>query len=413
MDKMNSKKEIYIIFLWHAFFLAITMSMIDFNTVFPSLIFSLTSSKIIFGAIFSILFGVPLIFNVIFGHYLSSKKYKKKYLLIGINLRALSFLGMAFFTFTYANREPFLVIFSLFFWVFIFSFSGGFAGIVYTDLIGKFLKKGERGKLYAFKQFFSSVGFLIGGLIIAYAFNVSNISYPNNYALILFMGFVGLLIASGAFWLIKEPPSKVEQRESFFVFIKKIPSVLKADKSFSRFILVENLTSFSLMILPFYIVFAQEIFDEILLSFYLFAIIGGSIFSNIFWGMISKKFDSKRVVELCIILGALIPILSLLMGSLGPYHFSIIFVLVGFVRSGRVVGFDPYLLDIAPEGKRSCYLGIRGTLSILTILLPLLGGLFIELIGYSVTFGMVSIVMFLSFFLLRDKNVEKVNIDIK
>jgi len=93
---MNSKRGIYAIFLWHAFFLAITMSMIDFNTVFPSLISSLTGSKIVFGAIFSVMFGVPLVFNVLFGHYLSSKKYKKKYLILGVNLRAFSFLGMAF-----------------------------------------------------------------------------------------------------------------------------------------------------------------------------------------------------------------------------------------------------------------------------------------------------------------------------
>jgi len=193
---MNRKKTIYAIFIWHAFFLAITMSMIDFNTVFPSLISSLTESKIIFGAIYSIMFGVPLIFNLIFGHYLSSKKFKKKFLLLGINLRAFSFLGMAFFVYKYASQDPSIVIISLFFWVFLFSFSGGFAGIVYTDIIGKFLKKGERGSLYAFKQFFSSIGFLIGGFIIAFAFNVSNISYPTNYALILFMGFIGLLIAS-------------------------------------------------------------------------------------------------------------------------------------------------------------------------------------------------------------------------
>lgn len=111
---MNSTKEIYAIFLWHAFFLAITMSMIDFNTVFPSLISSLTGSKIIFGAIYSIIFGVPLIFNIIFGHYLSSKKYKKKYLLLGINLRAFSFLGMSFFTYKYANQYPMLVVISFF-----------------------------------------------------------------------------------------------------------------------------------------------------------------------------------------------------------------------------------------------------------------------------------------------------------
>ena len=181
---MNDKKRVYIIFLWHAFFLAITMSMIEFNTVFPSLISSLTGSKIIFGAIYSIMFGVPFIFNVFFGHYLSSKKFKKKFLIIGINFRAFSFLGMAFFTYKYANQNPLMVVISLFFWVFLFSFSGGFAGIVYTDLIGKFFKKGERGSFYAFKQFFSSVGFLIGGLIIAFVFNVSNVSYPDRKSVV-------------------------------------------------------------------------------------------------------------------------------------------------------------------------------------------------------------------------------------
>jgi len=71
---MNDKKRIYIIFLWHVFFLAITISMVDFKTVFPFLISLLTGYKIIFGVIYSILFGAPLIFNVIFGHYLSSKE---------------------------------------------------------------------------------------------------------------------------------------------------------------------------------------------------------------------------------------------------------------------------------------------------------------------------------------------------
>lgn len=410
---MNDKKRVYIIFLWHAFFLAITMSMIEFNTVFPSLISSLTGSKIIFGAIYSIMFGVPFIFNVFFGHYLSSKKFKKKFLIIGINLRAFSFLGMAFFTYRYANQNPLMVVISLFFWVFLFSFSGGFAGIVYTDLIGKFLKKGERGSLYAFKQFFSSVGFLIGGLVIAFVFNVSNVSYPNNYALILFMGFVGLIIASGAFWCIKEPPSKIEKHKPFLVFVKKIPEILKSDRNFSRFILVENLTSFSLMTLPFYIIYAQEIFDTTLLSLYLFAIIAGTIISNLFWGIISKKLNSKTVIEICIFTGALIPIFSLFIVPLGPYYFTIIFVLIGFIRSGRVIGFEPYLLDITPESKRTTYLGIRGTLNILTIVLPLIGGLFIELLGYTFTFTIVTIVMFLSLFLLRGKNVEKLNGNIK
>jgi len=398
---MNRKKTIYAIFIWHAFFLAITMSMIDFNTVFPSLISSLTSSKIVFGAIYSIIFGVPLIFNIVFGHYLSSKKFKKKFLCLGIYLRAFSFLGMAFFTYKYANQNPSFVIISLFFWVFLFSFSGGFAGIAHTDIIGKFIKKGERGTLYAFKQFFSSIGFLVGGFFVALVFNMSDISYPENYTRILFMGFIGLIIASGAFWFIREPPSKIEKHDRFSVFIKKIPKILKSDKKFSKFIIVENLTSFSLMILPFYIVYAQDVFNTTLLSFYLFSIIIGAIISNVFWGAISKKISSKRVVDICIFIGGIIPVLSILIVPLGPYVFAMIFVLVGFIRSGRVVGFEPYLLDLAPDSDRTAYLGIRGTLSILTVVLPLIGGVFIELLGYVSTFGIVAIVMFFSLFLLN------------
>jgi len=37
------------IFIWHGAFLALTMSMLDLNTVFPALISNLTESKIIFG----------------------------------------------------------------------------------------------------------------------------------------------------------------------------------------------------------------------------------------------------------------------------------------------------------------------------------------------------------------------------
>jgi len=223
------------------------------------------------------------------------------------------------------------------------------------------------------------------------------------------MGFIGLLIASGAFWRIKEPPSKIEKYVSFFVFVKKIPEILKSDKSFSRFILVENLTSFSLMILPFYIVYAKDTFGITLLSIYLFAIIVGAIVSNLFWGVISKKFSSKAVIEICIFIGALIPILSLLIVPLGPYYFTTIFVLIGFIRSGRTIGFDPYFLDIAPESKRTVYLGIRGTLNVLTIILPLIGGVFIEVLGYMFTFCVVTIVMFLSLFLLKDKNGKRFN----
>jgi len=84
MNAEKNQKIIYFSFIWHGFFLALTMSELDLNTVLTSLIDELTQSKLLFGMIYSIILGVPLIFNIIFTHYLKSFNYKKNFLLLGI-----------------------------------------------------------------------------------------------------------------------------------------------------------------------------------------------------------------------------------------------------------------------------------------------------------------------------------------
>jgi hypothetical protein len=93
--------------------------MLDLNTVFPSLIDEMTHSKIIFGMLYSIMLGVPLVFNIVFSHYLKTFKRKKKVLLFGIYLRSFAFLGMAIFTTFFAIDRPLLTISSFFIWVFL------------------------------------------------------------------------------------------------------------------------------------------------------------------------------------------------------------------------------------------------------------------------------------------------------
>ncbi len=406
--KAKNVKLIYFIFIWHGAFLMFTRSMIDFNTVFPSLITNLIDSKIIFGSLYSIMLGVPFIFNIIFSHYMQAYKYKKKFLLFGIYLRVIAFMGMSVFTYFFAKESPHLVIISFFFWVLLFSISGGFAGIAYSDIIGKLLESKDRGRLFAMKQFVSSVASFLGGVIVARIFTPGNISFPLNYAIILFIGGVGLFIASLAFKFIEEPASKIDEgfeRRSLGVFIKSVPGILKKDSDFFRFIIVENMASFSLMILPFYMVYAREIFkiDGTYIGKYLIFQIIGTIVSNLLWGLIVNKFGSRQVVRICILGGALIPILAILLSPLGPDIFGIIFFFLGFLISGRRVGFEPYLLDIAPEEKRTIYLGIRGTLNIFVIILPVLGGFFIDFFGFYFTFILVTVVMLVAFYLLRGK----------
>ncbi len=412
MKITKSPYYVYFAFIWHGFFLALTVSMLDLNTVFPALVTTLTDSKVIFAAFYSIMLGVPLIFNVIFGHYLRNKTFKKKYLLLGIYLRSFAFLGMAYFTYYYSLDNPSLTLISFFFFVSLFSISAGFAGLSYTDIIAKTLNREKRLRLYTYKQFFGGSAAFIGGLLIAKIFSMG-IAFPVNYTISLLIGTLGLLIASLGFVFLPEPASVVtDNQESLKAFIKRIPKILKKDKSFKTFIVVENLAGFSIMILPFYMVFAKETFilDDSFIGKYLITLTFGTIFSNIIWGLLSTKLNAKAIMRICIIIGGLTPLLAMYLGTTTPEYFMIIFFLIGFMISGRRIGFEPFLLDIVPKEERVEYLGIRGSLNILKVLLPLVGALVINYFGFSITFIMVSVMMALAAFLLgkiSEKQIEE------
>jgi len=69
-------RAVYFAYIWHGFFLALTMSMLDLNTVFPALVSELTESKALFGLLYSIMLGAPLVFNLVFSHVLKTRPYK-------------------------------------------------------------------------------------------------------------------------------------------------------------------------------------------------------------------------------------------------------------------------------------------------------------------------------------------------
>ncbi len=402
MKFTKSPNYIYFAFIWHGFFLALTHSMLDLNTVFPALITTLTESKVIFGALYSVMLGVPLMFNVIFSHYLKKKEYKKKYLLLGIYIRSSAFLGMSIFTYYLSETNPMLTIYSFFFFVFLFSISAGFAGLSYSDIIAKSLSSEKRVRLYTIKQFFGSSAAFLGGLVIARIFSIG-IDYPLNYTISLVIGAVGLAIASLGFIILPESPSIIsESKETLTGFIKRIPSILRKDSSFKLFIIVENLAGFSIMILPFYMLYAKERFniDDSFIGYYLIVLTVGTIFSNIVWGFLAKRLNAKAIVRFCITLGGLNPLLAIYLGTTSPEYFAVIFFILGFMISGRKIGFEPYLLDIIPKTERVEYLGIRGSLNILIVILPLIGALIINLFGFNVTFVVVTVAMFSAVYLL-------------
>ena len=117
MSIPKEEKRNFFAFIWHAFWLALANTFAERNTVLPGLILFVGGSQIEVGILTAITVGVPIVSQLAFAAYLSQKKLKKNYLLIGIYLRVGAFLGTVW-TLTKADSiSPSLVISLVFFWM--------------------------------------------------------------------------------------------------------------------------------------------------------------------------------------------------------------------------------------------------------------------------------------------------------
>jgi hypothetical protein len=80
---------------------------------------------------------------------------------------------------------------------------------------------------------------------------------------------------------------------------------------------------------------------------------------------------------------------------------SVVFFILGFLISGRRIGFDQYLLAIAPSDNRATYIGIAGTLNTFMVVFPLIGGIMVQFLGIPVMFTIVTIIMLTSYWVMR------------
>ncbi len=127
----------YYSFLIHAVFLSLAKNFMDVDTIIPSMLIESGGSAMHIGVLTAIMLGGSSFTQLFFSPYLQNKPFKKNYLLFGINSRIASLIGLSllfFFSVLFSGDTRILFIFIL---ITIFSFSGAFANISYTDILGK------------------------------------------------------------------------------------------------------------------------------------------------------------------------------------------------------------------------------------------------------------------------------------
>lgn len=394
-------------FYWHAIFLALTKNFSNINTILPAIIISIGGSDIHLGILTTITLGGARFFQLIFGSYLSPKPKKKPFLLLGINLRITALVLFAAILYNLNQLSSTFSFTAIYVLMITFSISGAFAGISYSDLLGKSLPENGGRKFFIFRQTISSIGVLISAFIVREM--IVLYQYPNNYALLLLTGGCLLLIASGGFWKLRESTqSKMKEKPGFWNSLKSTPQMIKKDTNLKHYIFLINLLSLGVVIIPFYISLAKTSFGltSEQVGNYLILQIAGMLVSNFFWMKISKTSGYKPIVYIFIALNLILPILAIYF-SKDILLFSGLFFLSGFTISAYEIVIEGMLIEISTHENRAMYAGIAGAGSLLPLLYPLLVGVFLESMGFPPVFIGTALFSLLALFHISKMNCDR------
>jgi MFS family permease len=375
--------------LWHGAFLALGVALTQPTTVISAFVADLTDSTIWVGGLSTVLTVAGALPQLFVARWIEPRPRKMPYLMLAIYLRVLSWGLLAVLVYTIGDKHPTTLAWILVGMLVVFYAGGGLGNIPYTDIIGKIIPEDRRG------AFFGGKGALAGPLSVGAALLARQIlahaSYPNNYAMLFGLAAAGLAVASLGFWAIREP-TFASDKQTIPPWRTYWQQVLAASLRLKVLVVVQLLTGFSLMALPFYVVYARKQLDAPAeaIGWFLLAQVSGGMLSNLVWARQVDRVGSRWMLFTCAVISTLTPLLAIALGAFGWLALLPVFFLAGATFDGRKVGFQSALLELAPATERATYAGLNAVLILPAAFLPLVAGLFLQQWSYTVLFVFVA-----------------------
>lgn len=354
------------------------------SALIPNFVSQLTNNKTIIGlatAMYTFSWLLPQLF---LAQWVNSRARRQPFMRPAPVFRLLMIIiGATAAFFGAENTELILVVFCIGYWL--FAAGDSIVTLAWMDLLGSSIPNKLRGTMFGIGQFAVAIGALIMSQFARWAVGDSGLAFPLNYAIVFIVA--GLFFVSGGIGLalIREekneiPPTTALPTRQYAVFLG---NVLKTDKEFRKFIRTRLLLDFAAMSIPFYTVFATNqlglrdaavIGDNIIL----FQI--GNMLGAVMMSLLSRRSGSRAVIIMAALAFTIEPLLALI-STAGGGQTAIYgaFLLVGLVASTATPSYFDWIITHAPPHSRPIYIGLTNTISAVSNLAPLLGGVLLQL----------------------------------
>ena len=393
-------------YIWHAVFLALAQNFMDVDTIIPSMLIDAGGTSFHIGLLTAIMVGGSSFSQIFFTPVLSNKSRKKGYLLFGINLRVAVLFGLGFLLFWYNSQvDQSAIVWVIFILISLFSISGAFAAISYSDILGRSVLKESRKSFFSLRQALSSIGILLSAYFAGKV--LTGFDYPTNYSWLFLIAGSGLLIASFGFWNIKEIPGSKLQISGVRDYLNVIRTEIKNNKRLRNYLLLVNTLGVSVSVLPFIVLYGKEYFGITTgdISFFLLLkVIAGVIFGTLLF-FYSKKVKYSMLLYAITLLALFAPITIWLFDS--ESLFGVYFFIGGVIYTLYKVAIEGILLEVSDNQNRTVYIGIMGVGNLLPALFPVFGGWLIPRLGFGAFFGVFSLIILVSVFVIGKLDCKK------
>ena len=397
---MNLTKKIsrrnYYALLWHALFLALAKNFMDVDTIVPAMMIDAGGTAVHIGLLTAIMLGGSHLSQLFFAPFINNRPMKKGCLLLGINTRIFALACLVFLFFLSSRITGSFLIIMIFLFISVFSISGGFANIGYTDILGKSVLPDSRKSFLSVKQVIVSTGLFASAYFASRALTLK--PYPDNYAFLFVVATVMLTVASAGFWRLKEVKISKQEICKYKDFIRIILHEIRTSKRLKYYLLVVNTQGVSLALMPFLILYAKDVLNATgsdIGNYLIFKVIGG-ILVGVLLFYHSKKVRYQHLLYLTSILAFIIPLFILILP--GHFFLNLSFLAGGIVFTLHTITASGVLLEVSTNENRALYTGIVGAGSALPVIFPLASSWIINQFGFSMFFILFMFIISFSFY---------------
>lgn len=393
-----ARRNIILLCIDYASF-GVGMAFLGPTTVLPSLIRLLGGSLVAVGILGAIQSGGWMLPQLFSGRYVAGRPLVKWYVVVPLIVSraclALS-VPVVLWLSPRASGLP-LLAFLLAFAV--FTLSDALSGVPWFELLSKAVPLERRGRVMGAAQSLSGLLAIGAGVVVRAILGRPGSSLANHLLLVSLAAML-FFLNPALLSQIREPRGAVEGggHLAWREYLPRLALIVRTDGRFAWLTMMRWLSGLADMAGAFYVLFAADRLQipQQTVGLFISAGVTGSLLCGAVLGPLGDRKGSAQVIKvvmalrcLCPLLALVAPLLASLQRSLGPGVFLVIFAAMGMANGAWLIGFMNYVLEIAPPGERSMYVGLANTLGGLLLVAPLLAGWLVQAFSYEFLFVVV------------------------